>query len=243
MRENLSARGRLGIHVASVAVELQACYPTCVERNGFGVAAVLRLTHVSYRNLDYWARTGLVRSSIKQAAGKGSRRVYAFEDLVALRLVGRLRQAGIPLQAIRRAVRYLQAHAGKPLSTLGLVADGRRILATAYHPKKMIDATAEGQVVIAVDIAPIRRRLEADVSELGADRDISVRARGRSYRVVLSPDLEAGGYAISVPELPGCFSEADDAREAVRMAREAIELWLDTEADLRKSKGGRAAQR
>ncbi|HEX9049283.1 MAG TPA: MerR family transcriptional regulator [Anaeromyxobacter sp.] len=214
-----------------------------MERNGFGVAAVLRLTNVSYRNLDYWARTGLVRSSVKQAAGKGSRRVYAFEDLVALRLVGRLRQAGIPLQAIRRAVRYLQAHAHKPLSTLGLIADGKRILATSDDPQAMIDATAEGQVLIAIDVAPIRRRLEADVSELGADRVIDLRVRGRSFRVVLSPDLEAGGYAISVPELPGCFSEADDQREAVRMAREAIELWLDTDADLRSSMVSRAAHR
>jgi DNA-binding transcriptional MerR regulator/predicted RNase H-like HicB family nuclease len=214
-----------------------------VERKGFGVAAVLRLTRVSYRNLDYWARTGLVRSSVKQAAGKGSRRVYAFEDLVALRLVSRLRQAGIPLQAIRRAVRYLQAHAARPLTTLALIADGRRILATSDDPKTMIDATAEGQVLIAVDVAPIRKRLEADVSELGADREITVRARGRSFRVVLSPDLEAGGYAISVPELPGCFSDADDQREAVRMAREAIELWLDTDADLRNSTGARAAHR
>jgi predicted RNase H-like HicB family nuclease len=180
---------------------------------------------------------------VKQAAGKGSRRVYAFEDLVALRLVRRLRQAGIPLQAIRRAVRYLQAHAHKPLSTLGLIADGKRILATSDDPKAMIDATAEGQVLIAVDVAPIRKQLEADVSELGADRVINVRVRGRSFRVVLSPDLEAGGYAISVPELPGCFSEADDQREAARMAREAIELWLDTDADLRSSTFARAAHR
>ncbi len=232
-----------GASEVGVAVELQACYPTLVDRNGFGVAAVLRLTKVSYRNLDYWARTALVRSSIKQAAGKGSRRVYGFEDLVALRLVGRLRQAGIPLQAIRRAVRHLQTHADKPLSTLGLIADGKRILATSGDPKTMIDATAEGQVVIAVDVAPIRKRLEADVSELRADREIEVRVRGRAFRVVLSPDLEAGGYAISVPELPGCFSEADDQREAVRMAREAIELWLDTDADLANSTDARAAHR
>lgn len=204
---------------------------------------MLRLADVSYRNLDYWARTGLVRSSVKQAAGKGTRRVYAFEDLVALRLVARLRQAGIPLQAIRRAVRYLQAHAAKPLSTLGLIADGRRILATAGDTKTMIDATADGQVLIAVDVAPIRRQLEADVTELGADRQIDVRSRGRSFRVILSPDLQAGGYAISVPELPGCFSEADDLREAGRMAREAIELWLDTDADLKKSTRPRAAHR
>lgn len=204
------------------------------------MAAVLRLTRITYRNLDYWARTGLVRSSVRQAAGKGTRRVYAFEDLVALRVVARLRQAGIPLQAIRRAVQYLQAHASRPLNTLGLVADGRRVLALSDDPRRMIDATADGQVVIAIDVGPIRRRLEADVTELSADREIAVRARGRSFRATLTPDLEAGGYAISVPELPGCFSEAEDAREAVRMAREAIELWLDADAE---TKNGRNAAR
>ncbi len=200
-----------------------------MQRSGFGVAAVLRLTGVSYRNLDYWARTALVRSSIRPAAGKGSRRVYAFEDLVALRVVARLREAGVPLQAIRRAVRYLQAHADLPLSTLALVGDGRRILALTDDPRKMIEATAGGQVVIAIDVAPIRRRLEQGVTALSASREIEVSVKGRSYRAVLTPDLESGGYGIEVPDLPGCFSQADDVPEARRMAREAIMLWLDAD--------------
>jgi DNA-binding transcriptional MerR regulator len=212
-----------------------------VERKGFGVAAVLRLTDVSYRNLDYWARTGLVRSSIRQAAGKGTRRVYAFEDLVALRVVRSLRDVGVPLQSIRRAVQYLQAHANKPLGALALIADGKRVLALTDDPDRMIDATAEGQVVIKIDVAPIRRRLEAGVTELSAPRDIQVRVRGRSFRAVLTPDLEAGGYGIDVPELPGCFSQADDTREALGMAREAIELWLDATDAL--ASGARAAVR
>lgn len=198
-----------------------------MQRSGFGVAAVLKLTGITYRNLDYWARTGLVRSSIKQASGRGSRRVYAFEDLVALRMVRRLRDAGVPLQAIRRAVRYLQERGARPLSRFALIADGKRIVTLTDDPKRMIDATGGGQVVIAIDVAPIRRWLEAGVDELSAPRDIRVRARGRSFRAVLTPDLEAGGYGIEVPELPGCFSQADDTREAQHMAREAIELWLE----------------
>jgi DNA-binding transcriptional MerR regulator len=210
-----------------------------MDRQGFGVAAVLRLTGISYRNLDYWANTGLVRSSVRSAAGKGTRRVYAFEDLVALRLVKQLRDAGIPLQAIRRAVRHLQAHADRPLTMLALVADGKRILALTDDRRRMIDATSEGQVVIAFDIAPIRRRLEASITQLSAPRAITVRARGRSYRAVLTPDLEAGGFGIEVPELPGCFSQADGVRDAVRMAREAIELWLEATETLRSERSPR----
>lgn len=207
-----------------------------MSRSGFGVAAVLHLTGISYRNLDYWARTGLVRSSIRQASGKGTRRVYAFGDLVALRLVRRLREAGVPLQAIRQAVRYLKSHSDEPLRALALIADGRRILALAEDPRALIDATAQGQVVIAIDVAPIRRSLEESVSELSAPREARVRVRGSSFRVILTPDLEAGGYAVAVPELPGCFSQGDDARDAVRMAREAIELWLDATTESRSAK-------
>jgi DNA-binding transcriptional MerR regulator len=213
------------------------------ERQGFGVAAVLRLTGVSYRNLDYWATTGLVRASIRSAGGKGSRRVYSFGDLVALRVVKQLRMAGIPLQAIRRAVEYLQAHADAPLSRLALVADGKRILASAGDATSMVDATRNGQVVITVDVAPIRRRLEENVVELSAPREISVRVRGRSFTAVLTPDLEAGGFGIEVPELPGCFSQAESVREATSMTREAVELWLEASeavsGGVRRSSGHR----
>ena len=198
-----------------------------MDGQGFGVAAVLLLTGVSYRNLDYWATTGLVRSSIRAAGGRGTRRVYAFEDLVALRLVRKLRQAGIPLQAIRRAVRYLQTHGERPLSRIALVADGKRVLARTDEPTRMVEATGAGQVVISIDVTPIRRDLEASVSELRSEREVQVRVRGRSYRTVLTPDLEVGGFTITVPELPGCISEADTMGEARMMAREAIELWLD----------------
>lgn len=212
-------------------------------RQGFGVAAVLRLTDISYRNLDYWARTGLVRASIRSAGGRGSRRLYAFEDLVALGVVRQLRAAGIPLQAIRRAVRYLQAHAEKPLTTVALIADGKRVLVSAGDARSMIDAAAEGQVVIAIDVAPIRKHLTHEVSELSAERSIALRVRGRAFDVVLTPDLEVGGFTITVPELPGCISEADTISEARAMAREAIELWLDATLRLADTPSGARTHR
>lgn len=210
---------------------------------GFSSRVVLALTGITYRQLDYWARTGLVRSSVRQAAGRGSRRVYSFGDLVAFRVVAQLFGAGASLQAVRRAVQYLKRHTERPLSTLALITDDKRILALTEDPRKMIEATANGQVVIAIDVAPIVRHLEAGVTEIGAPREIGVRVRGREYRVVLTPDLEAGGYAIQVPELPGCFSEADTIAEARRMTREAIALWLDADEGLRKAGAARERRR
>jgi len=197
---------------------------------GFGSTIVLKLAGVTYRQLDYWARTGLVGSSIRQAAGHGSRRVYSFEDLVALRVVARLLDAGVSLQAVRRAIEYLKRHTERPLSTLALAAKGNRVFVLTGNPAKIIEATAQGQVVIAIDVEPIVRDLRADVTELSAAREIDVRVRGRVYRTVLTPDLEAGGYTIEVPELPGCITEADTLPEARRMAREAIDAWLDAAA-------------
>lgn len=202
---------------------------------GFGVGAVLKLTRVSYRQLDYWARTGLVGSSIRAASGRGSRRVYSFENLVALRVVARLRAANVPLQTVRRALQYLKRHADRPLNTLTLIPDGGRVIVLTDDPGRVVEASSQGQVVISLEVTPIRRHLERGVTELSVARPIDVRVRGRRYRVVLTPDLEAGGFTITVPELPGCISEGDTVAEARVMAKDAIEGWLDVEARLRSS--------
>jgi len=138
---------------------------------------------------------------------------------VALRVVARRLNAGVSLQAVRRAVEYLKHHTERPLSTLALAAKGNRVFVLTGNPAKIIEATAQGQVVIAIDVEPIVRDLRADVTELSAAREIDVRVRGRGYRAVLTPDLEAGGYTIEVPELPGCITEADSLPEARRMMR------------------------
>src|SRR5205085_1312222 len=124
------------------------------------------------------------------ATGHGSRRVYSFQDLVALRVVARLLEAGVSLQRVRRAVEYLKGHTDRPLNTLALTAQGNRVYVLADEPSKMIEATAQGQVVIALDVQPIVRGLQAQVTELSATKTIDVRVRGRTYRAVLTPDLE-----------------------------------------------------
>jgi DNA-binding transcriptional MerR regulator len=200
-----------------------------MSSTGFRASVVLALTGVSYRQLDYWARTRLVGSSIRQAAGRGSRRVYSFQDLVALRVVGQLRDVGVSVQAIRRAVKWLRSHANQPLSTLALAARGNKVFALTADPAKLIEATAEGQVVLAISVEKVARQLERGVIEIGAPREVTVRVRGRAYKALLTPDLEVGGYTVEVPELPGCRTEGDDIAESKRMAKDAIETWLSVD--------------
>jgi len=88
--------------------------------------------------------------------------------------VARLLGAGASFRAVRRAVQYLRRHTDRPLSKLALITDGQRILALTEDPQRMIEATAEGQVVIAIDVAPIRyrgrRRRRGEEDGEGSDR-------------------------------------------------------------------------
>jgi len=200
------------------------------RKTGFSADAARRIAGISYRQLDYWDKTVLVRPSVQHARGKGSRRVYAFEDLVELRVVARLLAAGISLPAVRNAVRYLREHFAdvvRPLARLTLVPEGKSVLVRTTDGKRLIDATAGGNVVISFAVAPIVRDVREKVAELAAPRELAVRVRGASYRIVLTPDLEAGGFTVEVPELRGVMTEADTIRQARTMASDAIRLWLD----------------
>lgn len=219
------------------------CHSRCVktEDSGFSADVARRVVGISYRQLDYWDKTGLLRPSIKQAGGKGSRRVYSFEDLVELRVIANLRKVGVSLRAVRKAARYVRQHFAnlvRPLARLALVVDGNNILVRTTDHKHLIDATRDGQMVISFAVAPIAKELRGKVTQLGAPRELKVRAVGRTFLVVLTPDLAAGGYSIEVPELPGVVTEADTLEEARRMVGDAIRLWMSVanEAPRRRSK-------
>lgn len=207
-------------------------------KDGFSADATLRVVGITYRQLDYWDKTGLIRPSIQRAKGKGSRRIYSFGDLVELRVVGRLLSAGVPLPSVRKAARYLRlnlANVSRPLARLALTTDGKRVLVRTTDGRHLMDATAGGQVVVAVAVAPIVRDLEDRVTELRAPRSVKVRVRGETYVAVLTPALEAGGFSVEVPSLPGVVTEGDTLQEARKMVAEAISLWLDAPSSRRAS--------
>lgn len=218
-------------------------FADAMNATGFNADTVRRLTGITYRQLDYWDRTALVRPSIRGAQGKGSRRVYSFQDVVEVRVVSRMLDSGVSFPTVRKAVRYLTQHfdhVARPLAQLTLVADGKRVLVKMNDRRNMVDATAGGQVVIAVAVAEIAEEIKNTVVELSAPREIAFKLRGRVYRAIVTPDLEAGGFTVEVPDLPGVIAEADSIAEARRLVRDAAGLWLDAQEDARpKARAGR----
>src|SRR5260370_16434363 len=138
---------------------------------GFSADSARRLHGVTYRERDYWDKTGLVRPSIRGAQGKGSRRVYSFQDVVELRVVSRMLASGVSLPAVRKAVRYLQAHfdhVTRPLAQLTLVASGRSILVRTNDPRHLAHATSAGQVILPPSAPATARRLPKTLPALPA---------------------------------------------------------------------------
>jgi len=196
------------------------------SQRGFNAQAVMRLTDLTHRQLVHWDSKGLLKPSIRPAAGSGSRRVYSFEDVVSLRSLAQMRRAGLSLQALRRVVERLRQRHKKPLASLQLTVQGKRIFIRTDTPKTVEEITASGQLTMVLPVGEIVRQLNAQVTLISAPRPFVVRVGGHDYRALATPDLEAGGFSIEVPDLPGCFSEADTLREAHGQARESIEAIL-----------------
>ena len=134
------------------------------EEQGYRVPEVQRLVGISYRQLDYWARTGLVRPSIKDADGSGSQRQYSFHDLLQLRIIKKLLDAGVSLQRVRKAIDFLKDHLKKSPQGLTLMSDGTRIYAFE-SPDEVFDLLQRGQGVFGIAVDKVWSDLEGSVKK------------------------------------------------------------------------------
>ena len=137
-----------------------------MAEQGYRVPEVTKIVGISYRQLDYWARTGLVRPSIKDARGSGSQRLYSFQDLATLKLVKKMLDTGIDLRLIRTAIQTLKDMKEPPLGTT-LISDGNRIYAVK-SPDEVVDLLAKGQGVFAIAVDQVWTDLEGTLAK--ADR-------------------------------------------------------------------------
>ncbi len=135
---------------------------------GFRGAHVCTLVGITYRQLDYWARTDLLRPSISDATGSGSQRRYSYNDVLELKVIKRLLDAGLKLQQARRAVECLRGDLGADLASSQLVLVGSRSV-LAHSDGEIVDLLAGGQGVFNIlPLSSVVSELEAAIVDLHA---------------------------------------------------------------------------
>ncbi len=133
---------------------------------GYRGPQVCNIVGITYRQLDYWARTDLLRPSISDARGSGTQRVYSYGDLLQLRVIKQLLDAGVSLRSTRRAIECLRA-SGEPVSSASLlIADDQTVL--AHSGQELFDLLRGGQGVLSIVLGmdKVRSDVDAAITEL-----------------------------------------------------------------------------
>ena len=132
---------------------------------GFRGPQVCSIVGITYRQLDYWARTNLLRPSLADARGSGSQRRYSYQDLVELKVIKQLLDAGIALKSARTAVEYLRLHLGEDIGSARLVLSGDHPL-LVRSDGQLIDLLRNGQGVLnVVPLEGLVQQLDAAIVE------------------------------------------------------------------------------
>src|SRR5918992_351997 len=124
---------------------------------------------ITYRQLDYWARTALVEPSIRAAQGSGSQRLYSFTDILVLKVVKRLLDTGVSLQQIRTAVSHLRDRGIQDLAQITLMSDGVSVY-ECKSPDEVVDLVQGGQGVFGIALGRVWQEVEGTLAELPAER-------------------------------------------------------------------------
>jgi DNA-binding transcriptional MerR regulator len=143
--------------------------PGMDEVVGYRGPAACQIVGITYRQLDYWARTKLVVPSIRTATGSGSQRLYSFKDLAVLKVVKNLLDTGVSLNNIRIAVEQLRRHGVRDLARITLFSDG----VTVYEctsPEEVVDLLQGGQGVFGIAVGGAMREISGTISRFPAER-------------------------------------------------------------------------
>ncbi|HET6877948.1 MAG TPA: MerR family transcriptional regulator [Jatrophihabitans sp.] len=124
---------------------------------------------ITYRQLDYWARTGLVVPTIRSASGSGSQRLYSFKDILVLKVVKRLLDAGVSLHNIRIAVEALRARGVDDLAQVTLLSDGTSVY-ECTSSEEVVDLLRGGQGVFGIAVSGALRELRGSLAHLPGER-------------------------------------------------------------------------
>lgn len=144
---------------------------------GYSGTQAAKVVGITYRQLDYWARTDLIRPSVSDASGSGSRRQYSYKDLLELRVIKTLLDAGIKLESVRDVFSYLREHVGTDIASAHLVINGSSVVLA--RGDELIDVLARGQGVLNVlSLAGVKDEVDAQLVPLGLGDDAAEAADG-----------------------------------------------------------------
>ncbi len=133
---------------------------------GFSGRRTAEIVGITYRQLDYWARTDLIRPTLVDAAGSGSRRLYTYRDLLELKVVKSLLDSGIKLEQVRQVFEFVRTQLGGDVATANIVINGRRSV-LVQTGEELLDALKAGQGVLAVlPLGSVKNELDAKIVEL-----------------------------------------------------------------------------
>jgi len=144
-------------------------FPGTDDAIGYRGVTACHAAGISYRQLDYWARTGLVVPSVRDASGSGTQRLYSFRDIVVLKVVKRLLDAGVSLQNIRRAIETLRSRGVADLAGITLISDGTTVY-ECRSPEEVVDLLQGGQGVFGIAIGGAFKEILGTLSHLPGEQ-------------------------------------------------------------------------
>ncbi len=136
---------------------------------GFRGTVAHKVAGITYRQLDYWARTGLVVPEIREAGGSGTQRLYSFRDILLLRVVKRFLDVGISLQQIRVAIDHLRARGVEDLTEITLLSDGFSVY-ECTSANELYDLSKGGQGMFLISVSSVWKEIEGTLTALPAER-------------------------------------------------------------------------
>jgi len=142
--------------------------PDDAEATGYRGVTACHAAGITYRQLDYWARTSLVVPSVRDASGSGTQRLYSFRDIVVLKVVKRLLDAGVSLQNIRKAIETLRSHGVDDLAGITLISDGTTVY-ECRSPEEVVDLLQGGQGVFGIAISGAFKEIQGSLAHLPVD--------------------------------------------------------------------------
>lgn len=131
-----------------------------MAKQSFSGSQAAQIVGITYRQLDYWARTNLIRPSLSDAKGSGTRRSYEYRDLLELRVIKQLLDAGIKLESVREVFNYLRSHVDTEIASAHIVISGKAVI--LCQGDQLVDVVRNGQGVLNVlPLANIKSDVDA----------------------------------------------------------------------------------